>query len=530
MDIYIIISFINGLVALIFGFLIFSKNWKNKINYTFFLMSVSFAIWSFSYSRWLSVNTSTEALFWSKMLNFGATFIPIFYLHWILSILGITKEKKGILIFGYFITLFFSFFSFTPAYISSVAPVRDFLYWPQAGFLYVIFLVVGYFGLVGYGLKELLKARKNSDPEKTHQINYVILGSLFGFGGGATNFPLMFGIGFVPPIGQLFVVLFVIIFALATLKYHLFEIKLILTELLVFIMAVIIIILFFLMPTQFLKILIGIIIILFSFFGYFLIRAIHEEVSQKEEAERISKMKTEFISIASHQLRTPLAAIRGYTSMLEDGDYGDLPTPAKTAIRYIHESSVGMIKLINSLLSISRLEKGQIELNLENISIEEIIKDCIKDFEFLAKEKGLTIIYNKPKINLPTIKGDAEKLKQSFSNIINNAVLYTLEGKIEVSLNKENNDIIIQIKDTGVGIDSEEQEKMFKSFSRGKGGTELYTQGTGLGLYVAKNFVEMHNGSISVYSEGKNKGSLFTIKLPIQSILDSRHKFNFTEK
>jgi len=295
-------------------------------------------------------------------------------------------------------------------------------------------------------------------------------------------------------------------------------------------MAVIIIILFFLMPTQFLKILIGIIIILFSFFGYFLIRAIHDEVSQKEEAERISKMKTEFISIASHQLRTPLAAIRGYTSMLEDGDYGDLPAPAETAIRYIHESSVGMIKLVNSLLSISRLEKGQVELKPQDVSVDDLLKDCIKDIQLVAKEKGLSLKYKILAKKIPLIKADPEKLKQSFSNIINNAVLYTLEGKIEVSLNKENNDIIVQIKDTGVGIDPEEQEKMFKSFSRGKGGTELYTQGTGLGLYVAKNFVEMHNGSISVFSEGKNKGSLFTIKLPIQSILDSRHKFNFTEK
>ncbi|MFA5177956.1 MAG: ATP-binding protein [Candidatus Paceibacterota bacterium] len=530
MDIYIIISFINGLVAIIFGFLIFSKNWKNKINYTFFLMSASFALWSFSYSRWLSVNTALEALFWSRMLNFGATFIPIFYLHWILSILGTTKEKKRILFFGYALTLIFSLFSFTPAYISSVAPVRDFPYWPQAGFLYVIFLVIGYFGLVGYGLKELIKAKKNSDIEKTHQINYVFLGSILGFGGGATNFPLMFGIGLIPPVGQLFVVLFVIIFALATLKYHLFEIKLILTELLVFIMSIIIIVLFFLMPTTFLKILIGIIIILFCFFGYYLIRAIHDEVSQKEEAERISKMKTEFISIASHQLRTPLAAIRGYTSMLKDGDYGDLPDPAEKAINYIHESSVGMIKLVNSLLSISRLEKGQVELKFQDVSVDDLLKECIKDIRLVAEEKKLNLKYKILSKKIPLIKADPEKLKQSFSNIINNAVLYTVKGGVDVSLNKENNDIIVQIKDTGVGIEPEEQEKMFKSFSRGKGGAELYTQGTGLGLYVAKNFVEMHSGSISVFSEGKNKGSLFTIRLPIQAILDSRHKFNFTDK
>lgn len=531
MDIYIIISFINGTVAIIFGLFIFLKNWKNKINYTFFLLSTSFAVWSFSYCRWLSVITFSEALFWSKMLNFGATFIPIFYLHWILSILGITKEKKGILIFGYIITFFFAFFSFSSAYISSVAPVRDFLYWPQAGFLYVIFLILGYFGLVGYGIRELLRARKKTNNiEKIHQINYVILGSLFGFGGGATNFPLMFGVGIIPPIGQTFVVLFVVVFALATLRYHLFEIKIILTETLVFTMAFIIIFLFFLMPTIFLKALIGIIFILFCLFGYYLVRAIHQEVSQKEEAERISKMKTEFISIVSHQLRTPLASIRGYASMLKNGDYGFLSESAKTPINYIYESSVGMIKLVNGLLSISRLEKGKIELKIQNVSIDSLLKSCIEDVHLSAKEKGLLLKYKILEKKIPLIKADPEKLKQSFSNIINNAILYTLKGKVEILLSKEKNNVVIQIKDTGIGIDPEDQKKIFKSFSRGQSGTELYTQGTGLGLYVAKSFVEMHNGTVKVFSKGKDKGTTFTVKLPIKSTIKKQQEFNVIEK
>lgn len=530
MDIYIVISFINGVVAIIFGLFIFLKNWKNKINYTFFLLSASFAIWSFSYCRWLYVATSSEALFWSKMLNFGATFIPIFYLHWILSILGNTKEKKGVLIFGYIVTFLFAFFSFTPAYISSVAPVGGFSYWPQAGFLYVVFLILGYFGLVGYGMRELFRARKEAGSiEKIHQINYVILGSLFGFGGGATNFPLMFGIGIIPPVGQTFVVLFVVIFALATLRYHLFEIKIILTETLVFIMAFIIIFLFFLMPTTFLRLLISIIFVLFCLFGYYLVRAIHKEVSQKEEVERISKMKTEFISIVSHQLRTPLAAIRGYASMLKNGDYGSVPESAQVPINYIYESSVGMIKLVNGLLSISRLERGKIELKIQDVSVNDLLKSCIEDVQLSAKEKGLLLKYKVLEKNIPLIKADPEKLKQSFSNIINNAILYTFKGKVEVSLDKKWGDIIVQIKDTGVGIEAEDQKKVFKSFSRGKSGTELYTQGTGLGLYVAKSFIEMHNGVVSVFSKGKNKGSTFTIKLPIKSIIKKQQSFNIVE-
>jgi signal transduction histidine kinase len=746
MNFYAISALINALTSLFLGSLVFIKNKKNTTNSAFVLLSLAVFTWSLFYVFWQTATDYKTALLYTRLLSIGSSFIPIFYLHWVLSFLEI-KNKKSFLIlfFGYILTLFFLTFSFSSFFIKDVEKTMFFQFWPKAGPLYTAY-ILSYVFWVGYGLKKLYENYITSAGIKRHQIRFVIIGTIIGFLGGATNFFLWYDIPILP-FGNIVVSLYVFMLFYAMVKYRLMDIRIVARKIFVYfgisifayvffyfliwlynyffgglfttkayLVGIIVAPLFvfcfykmesavknfankylfvslynyqetinqlinelnnyidldklinliiktiekaisiefvsvylayteeqkikykkfkiknlnnksneekFVLMDNFLfkylsknqkpliieelfyfsqeetitkkeknnliklynqlenihaslclplitnKRLIGIIILgpkisgepytdqdvnllnLLSKqasiaienaqqyeeiekFGETLQEKIDKQtkdiIAQKEIVENISRLKSEFISIASHQLRTPMSAIRGYTSMLEDGDCGDLPTPAKTAIRYIHESSVGMIKLINSLLSISRLEKGQIELNLENISIEEIIKDCIKDFEFLAKEKGLTIIYNKPKINLPTIKGDAEKLKQSFSNIINNAVLYTLEGKIEVSLNKENNDIIIQIKDTGVGIDPEEQEKMFKSFSRGKGGTELYTQGTGLGLYVAKNFVEMHNGSISVFSEGKNKGSLFTIKLPIQSILDSRHKFNFTEK
>lgn len=493
-------------------------------------MSVAVAVWSFAYCIWLSVKTESAALFWSRMLNSGATFIPIFYLHWILSILNLSDKKKYILYAGYAFTFFCAAFSFSPLYITSVKPVLDFPFWPQAGPLYIIFLIFGYFGLTIYGLSLLLKMRKGQTIERIHQINYLLLGSIFGFGGGASNFPLMFGISIFPPIGQSVVVFYIIIFGLATLRYHLFEIKIILTEMLVGIMGIVITILFFLMPTVSLKLLTGVILLLFVVFGYYLIIAIHQEVAQKEEIERISKLKSEFISIASHQLRTPLAAIRGYTSMLKDGDFGKIPTEASQAVSYIHESSVGMIKLVNSLLSVSRLEKGQVELKPEAVSVEKLVEESIRDVELLAKEKKIYLKYKKPKTPLPIISADPEKLKQAISNIINNACLYTLKGGITVNLTVKNNKIIIQVKDTGVGIEKDDFSKIFKSFSRGKGSAELYTQGTGLGLYVAKSFVEMHNGKLSVESEGKNKGSTFTFELPIQGVIKSQHDFKLVEE
>jgi len=237
---------------------------------------------------------------------------------------------------------------------------------------------------------------------------------------------------------------------------------------------------------------------------------------KNEELGRLLEARTEFLSIASHQLRTPLAAIRGYASMLKSGDYGDLSEEARKSIEYVYDSSVRMIDLVNNLLNVNRLERGVINLDIKEISIDQIIKECIKDVQSIAKDKKLTIEYlNEGKIS--TIEGDYEKIKNALGNVINNAVLYTLKGGVEIKTSTTSEEEIkIEIKDTGVGIEKEDLDKIFQSFSRGKGGTEIYTGGTGLGLYVAKKFIEMHKGKISVYSKGKNKGSVFTVVLPIK--------------
>jgi len=254
----------------------------------------------------------------------------------------------------------------------------------------------------------------------------------------------------------------------------------------------------------------------------------HEEIQRKEEAERVSKMKSEFISISSHQLRTPLGAIRGYSSMILEGDYGKINSKMKEPLIYINDASIRMIKLVNSLLDVSRLERGKLELKIsQGVSVNKIVKECIEDIELLAKEKGIYIKYKAEK-KLPLISGDEEKLKEAIHNIINNAILYTQEGGVTVTVENKKTGIIIQIKDTGIGMDKDDIEKIFKSFSRGAG-AQVYTQGTGLGLFVAKNFIEMHNGKLKATSEGIGKGSLFCIRLPVKGSIALKHDYSFSD-
>jgi signal transduction histidine kinase len=261
--------------------------------------------------------------------------------------------------------------------------------------------------------------------------------------------------------------------------------------------------------------------------SFFLIKKNHEEVSKNEEIERVSKLKSEFISISSHQLRTPLGAIRGYSSMMLEGDYGKVGEKMREPLNYIHDASVRMIKLVNSLLDVSRLERGKLEFKISpNISISKILKECVEDIRLTAKEKGIYLKLEKSE-KLPMIRGDEDKIKQSLHNIINNAVLYTQEGGITISTRKKaGGKILVQIKDTGIGISKDDLSKIFKSFSRGTGASQIYTQGTGLGLFVAKNFIEMHNGRLFVSSEGVGKGSQFCIELPIRSNIEEKQDFS----
>jgi len=235
-----------------------------------------------------------------------------------------------------------------------------------------------------------------------------------------------------------------------------------------------------------------------------------------EELQKLDRAKSEFISIASHQLRTPLTAIKGYISMMIEESYGKPPEKMRKPLENIYLSNERLIKLVNDLLSVSRIESGRIKIKLEKVSIDEIIVSLIEELKDLAREKDLYLKFEKPEKPLPEISVDEERIRQVILNLIENAIRYTNKGSITISAKKSDSKIQISIKDTGEGISKEEIPYLFESFSRGSAGTRFWTEGAGLGLYVAKKFVEMHNGKIWAESPGRGKGSTFYIELKIR--------------
>lgn len=228
---------------------------------------------------------------------------------------------------------------------------------------------------------------------------------------------------------------------------------------------------------------------------------------------KVDRMKSEFISIASHQLRTPLSAINTYSRMLNSGYAGNLTKEQKDFMRIILSSIDRMNELINTLLDISRIETGKLQINTSSIDYKEIILPIVREFTPSAVEKNITLSVKVPEKPLP-VMADSLLLSEVFSNLLSNAIKYTPpKGKVNVVLMKKGANIVLSVKDTGYGIPKESQEYLFSKFFRAGNILQKETFGTGLGLYMVKLIANSMGGKVWFESR-ENVGSTFYFSIP----------------
>lgn len=232
-----------------------------------------------------------------------------------------------------------------------------------------------------------------------------------------------------------------------------------------------------------------------------------------DKLKQLDSAKNEFISIASHQLRTPLTSIKGFISLIRDGDYGKVSRGVDTALKKIFISNERLIKLVNDLLSLSRIESGKFTFNFEKNDIVGMVKNIVDNFELEAEDRGLKILFKKPEGKINPFVFDRDKMYEVVSNLVDNAIKYTPKGEIKVSLENSAKKIRVVVEDSGKGMEKDESQYVFEKFRRGVGSSNLNTEGTGLGLYVCKKIVDAHKGKIIAESEGPGKGSRFIVEL-----------------
>lgn len=667
-NIYGIFALAAGVSAVFFGLVVYIRNRKDLVNKTFALLSVGFSMWTFSYFIWLLQDTAESALFWSRMLNLGATLIPPFYLHWILSFLGLNKKRKWIILFAYLITIFFAIFSFSPLYIKEVKPILGFPYWPQAGILYSVFLFFSFFALDGYALVELIRQHSKAGREKKIQIKYLIGATAIGFGGGITNFPLMYGVPLMLPYGMFLIVFYPFLLYYAVAKHHLFNVRVIATEFFTFAIWLTLLARMLLSENVQDFALNSIILVAVLFFGVLVIRSVLKEVQQKERIERakvedeallgsigdgviaidkqgdvmfvnraaeqilgfnseqaidkpygkilevqnekgevltdgrnpleqalnsgkkiitdatgtpektiyfvrsdktkfpaaitvapvvlqgqtigainvfrditverqIDKSKSEFVSLASHQLRTPLTTIKWYAEMLLDSKKSGKLTPKqKEYLNVIYEGDMRMVRLVDIMLDVSRLDAGKIKLREEKVDIAKVAKIIIEEEKPNIKKLKQTFEFNCEEKKPETLT-DQNQLRIVFQNVISNAVKYTpTGGKIVCTIKREGGNFLFSVKDNGIGIPRDQQKKIFGKLFRADNAFSHEPDGNGLGLYAAKATIENLGGKIwfespssapssDKASAGKEatagkqegKGTTFFVTIPIKN-------------
>ncbi len=238
--------------------------------------------------------------------------------------------------------------------------------------------------------------------------------------------------------------------------------------------------------------------------------------------KRVEEAKSEFVSIAAHQLRTPLSAIKWTITMLLDGDLGELNDAQKSLVEKTYASNERMIGLINDLLNVSRIEEGRYLYKPSRISFNEIIDPLIETYKSEFKRRGIKLKLNIPKEKLPFVAVDIEKITLVIQNFLDNAMKYTLKGgETVISVTPKKKEIELAVKDTGVGIPKDQQERLFSKFFRAANVIRMETEGSGLGLFICRNIINAHKGKVWFNSE-EGKGSVFYFSLPI---MNNRKKF-----
>lgn len=520
----------TAIVMFLIGLFVYLKNKDLLSANLLFFVSFFFSLWIVGdLIIWVSPD-SQKVMFWWSLINLFEITVSLSTLYFSYVFL----EHKDVTLWPkiLFLLLLLPFFILIPTEFNLTGFDTASCEANQGLLIYYFYFLEAFLSLtlLVYLVRKIIKTEKE-DRNRVILFSFGVIFFLISFSG--TNIVASLTENWhIVQYGLFGSPVFAAFLAYLIVRYRAFNVKLIGAQALVGGLILLIGSQFFFLKDTLSLVLVSVTLLLAIGFGIVLIRSVQEEIKRKEELQaltqelaianqelkRLDAAKSEFISIASHQLRTPLTAIKGYVSLILEGSYGKVPMTLQDVLNKVYVVNNRMGQLVEDLLSISRIESGRVQYNFVEAQLEPIVADIVDMFTIMAKDKKLSLKIKLPSKSLPKLTLDVNKIREVVSNLIDNALKYTKEGGVTVTVEGDTKCVSIRIKDTGIGVDPKESKRLFEKFTRSTETMKLDVSGTGLGLYVGKNFVEAHGGLLSVESEGPGKGATFIIKLPVETL------------
>ncbi len=520
---YSLLPLVSCVFVLTLGFFVWIKKSRQLLHILFLLYSFTLSFWLFGTFALFNAVSPEQQIFWDRFVYVGVVFIPIFLYHFGL-LYSNNKQHPILLYFGYACSLFFLPISQLDIFskglytykwgVHTIAQPLHHAFLVFFGFYFLLFFIT------------LLKYHHHVHDERKKQVRLLIIGFAALDLVGPLAFLPAYGIP-VYPVIFLSAIPFVLLVAYAIIRHNALEVKTIAAEIgVTMLMLAAFAEIFISRNTVELLFRSGVFLIVLVF-SLVLLRSVKKEIDRREQVlqlahsleranirlQELDRQKTEFLSIASHQLRTPLSILKGYIELIDDGAYGKVGRKLHGILHNMDESNERLVRLVNEFLNITRLEQERTKYVFSKTNLGEMVQSVVQELSLRAKEKGLSITAKLPKISVFTVL-DEEKVRQVVFNYIDNAIKYTEVGVVVVTVKSEGGGAAIRVQDHGFGFEKQDEVNFFQKFYRGENVKGTNVNGTGLGLYVCRKFIEAHGGKVWAHSEGLKKGSEFGFWLP----------------
>lgn len=513
--------------------------WQNryhKATQALMFMTVMFTAWSFSdLVLWATANPLETMFFWSIILHFEVLIYigALYFINHFVNKKGPGWKQEAILLALYLPLIAFSHTTLNLVGYDYTNCYREAVEGPLVLYAYFLEIFIALW-ILGIGFKYFfIGSMKGRTGE-------ILLGTM-----GTSLFLISFSLGNIVgtlgvdwELGQygLFgLPLFIALLVYLIIRYNSLNAKLFGAQALVTGIFVMVVSLLFLRSTENIRIVTLMTAPVILLLGYLLVRSVRREIEQKTLAqrlatelaganarlERLDKMKSEFVSIASHQLRSPLTSIRGYVSMILEGSYGDVSDKTKEILTHVSDSARHMALSIDDFLNVSRIEAGNMSYDIVDADLRPIVEDIVSDMQPVSAERGIPLVLKVGFEGAAVVKLDVGKTRQIVQNLVDNAFKYS-KGKeaIEITMRKDTTakKVYIDVKDQGIGLSAESIANLFGKFERANNASSANVSGSGLGLYIARTMARAMGGDITVTSAGEGQGSTFTAVFALNGI------------